>query len=102
MAVRHRFVYSWPPGVTPMTFDQWIHNLSEQEKKDFSEAKQRQIAYRTDAIKNGQMTIDNGTYVWRDQTAAAQNKPTDDTWYQYFKRYLDETNTIFQIEEEKC
>ena len=102
MPVRQRFVYEWPDGVTPIKFDQWISNLPDQEKKEFFEAKQRQISHRTNAITNGQMIIDHGTYVWKDQNTANLNKPTDDIWYQYFKRYLDETNTIFQVKEEPC
>jgi hypothetical protein len=102
MPVRHRFVYRWPPGVDPVTFDAWIQNLNAEEKTEFFSARQRQISYRTQAIEQRLMDIDNGTYVWKDQEAAVQNKPTDETWYRYFKRYLDETGTIFDIEEEKC
>lgn len=102
MPVRHRFVYEWPTGVNPIRFDRWLMQLSQQEKQEFAQAKQQQILYRKQAIEQQQMVIDHGSYVWRDEESARKNKPTDDVWYRYFKRYLDETQTIFRIEEEQC
>lgn len=102
MPVRHRFVYEWPSGVTPVTFDTWIAGLSQEEKQEFGQAKLRQIAHRQNAIDQGAMIIDRGSYVWTDQQTATINKPTDDVWHKYFQRYLKETQTTFRIEEEQC
>ena len=102
MPVRHIFVYEWPEGVQPITFDKWIQSLSQTEKQEFFEAKQRQINYRTQAIDRQLMAIDHGTYVWADEQSALLNKPTDPVWYRYFQRYLADTQTKFKVEEEKC
>jgi hypothetical protein len=102
MPVRHRFVYRWPNGVTPVTFDTWVQSLTEDEKLEFLLSKQRQIEYRKQAINQDRMIVENGTYVWRDEMSARKNKPTDEIWYRYFKRYLNETQTEFILEEEIC
>ena len=102
MPVRHRFVYRWPDGVTPVTFDSWARSLNDQEKSEFLAAKQRQIVYRKQAIEQNHMFVEHGTYVWRDEMSAKENKPTDEIWYRYFKRYLEETQTEFILEEEIC
>ena len=102
MAVRHRFVYRWPDNVTPTTLESWVQTLSQQEKEEFLSAQCRQRQYRKEAINQGRMVIDSGTYVWRDEQTARENKPTDEIWHRYFRRYLQETQTEFSIEEELC
>ena len=102
MPVRQRFVYRWPEGITPVTFDTWLQKLNPQEKQEFAEARQRQIGFRKQSIEQGRMIIEQGAYVWRDEQTARENKPTDETWYRYFRRYLEETQTEFSIEQELC
>lgn len=102
MPVRHRFVYEWPEGIKPITFDQWVQNLDQQEKQEFLEAKRRQIDHRTRAIQQHRMKIEQGSYVWATEQIAQENKPTDPVWYRYFQRYLTETQTKFRIEKEQC
>ena len=102
MAVRHRFVYRWPNNVEPITFDKWISTLSDHEKIEFFKAKRRQLLFRKQVIEKGNMTLEKDSYVWCDEKCALENKPTDEIWHRYFKRYLEETQTEFSIEEELC
>lgn len=102
MAVRQRFVYCWPEGISPVTFAAWLRKLNSREKDEFASARLRQTEFRQQAINQGRMTVEQDTYVWRDEQAAIENKRTDETWYLYFSRYLKETKTEFSIEQELC
>lgn len=101
MPLRQKFVYSWPDDVKPVLFYDWILTLSVEEQKEFYKAEQRQNAYRTEKINEGKMYIKNDySYVWSNKDS--KEKPYDETWRLFFMRYLDETKTIFTIEEEEC
>lgn len=103
MSIRHKFEYSWPEGVTPMYLHEWVNTLPQEEQKQFYAAEKRQQNYRSDVITEGKMYIDKDhSYIWSDKETATQNKPYDETWRLFWVRYLEETKTIFKIEEEEC
>jgi hypothetical protein len=102
MKVIHYFEYAWPEGVAPITLDKWVLTLSKDEQHLFNEAERRQRSYRSQTILNGDMSIvDSDSYAWRDEETANRNKGTDQEWLAFFKRYIQETQTIFTKREER-
>ena len=97
MTVVQKFKYEWPDGVTPIEFIDWIRTLPELEQDEFFAAKRRQEDYRLDAINNGRLQLEHGTYVWKDQKEAKLNKQSDPVWVKFFQRYLAETHTKFSV-----
>ena len=98
MPVVQKFTYSWPPGVTPMTHYQWLNQLPADEQARYKEAEKRQHDFRQQVIDSGKMSVDHDTYTWSDAEAAKQNKPNDPVWLEFWNRYLEETQTIFNCE----
>ena len=96
MSVVHQFKYITPPGKEFILLGVWIKTLSVAEQEEFYQAKQRQESYRQEKINEGNLKIDSGRYVWKDQEAATVNKPTDRIWQYYFERYLAETGIKFE------
>jgi len=102
MPIKTKFIYSWPPGVTPIIFTDWIKTLPSEQQLEFLQSRDRQHAFRSEAIADGRMIIDDeGTYVWKDKESRVKNKPYDDTWLRYWERYIKETNTIFEVVDEE-
>jgi len=110
MAVAHRFNYSVPEGKKFIQFEDWVKTLSSAEQTDFYASKQRQEAYRQEAIDRGDMIRDFSSvdpknpasqplYVWKDEETARKGKPFDPTWKEYWNRYLAETGIEFDIIE---
>lgn len=99
--VKHSFKYTWPDGVLPIYLHEWVETLPESQKKEFYDAQKRQLAFRESKVQDGALEVKNNEYVWRNESAAEVNKPYDETWRLYFERYLQETQTRFEIVEEK-
>ena len=102
MAVRQVWQQISVSGESPMGFEQWLSTLSHSEQQEYCAAKDRQHAYRQNAIDQGLMQIDaDGGYVWRDEAAAQQGKPQDETWARYHARYHRECGIEMLCIEEK-
>jgi hypothetical protein len=110
MAVAHQFNYSVPEGQTFIRFEDWVLTLSATEQAEFQASKQRQEAYRQEAIDRGDMIRDfsgvdptdptsQPVYVWRDEETARKGKPFDPIWKNFWNRYLEETGIEFDIIE---
>lgn len=102
MKVIHYFEYTWPEGVVPVTLDKWVSTLSKDEQHLFYAAERRQRKYRSQAIRDGDMSmVGPNSYVWSDEETANRNKRTDLEWRAFFDRYILETQTVFTIREER-
>jgi hypothetical protein len=112
MAVAHKFTYSVPEGKEFIRFEDWVLTLTESEQAEFSASKQRQEALRQEAIDCGDMVRDftnvdpkdpksQPVYVWKDEETAKRGKPFDQTWKDFWNRYLAETGIEFDIIETK-
>lgn len=102
MAVRQVWQQISASGDPPMAFEQWLATLPYPEQQEYLAAKQRQHAHRQQAIDQGLMHIDSaGGYVWRDEAAAQQGKPQDETWARYHARYHRECGIEMICIEEK-
>ena len=103
MPVRQEFKYTNPTGEPVVYFNHWLATLPISEQQEYLLAQQRQTEYRQQCIDKGLLVL--GTtgsghqYVWRDADTAATGKPMDAVWGMYWKRYLSETGTIFEIIE---
>ena len=96
MPVYQTFTYTWPEGVTPMTWWEWIETLSVEEQLKVRESEKRQHAFRDIAIANGNLAFDNDearSYIWKDTEAHIINKPNDPEWLEFQFRYHAETQT---------
>ena len=95
--MRQTFKWSTVDGRPFVNIEAWILTLSQSEQEEFWTARQRQDLYRQQAIDAGLMVWDHtGDYVWRDQSAAAQGKATDDVWCTYFERWQQECQIKFE------
>jgi len=101
MPILSKFVYTWPPGATPIQFHNWIATLTQTEQDEFSLAEKRQKQFRQEVIDQGNLQVINDGYVWKDQAALAVNKPQDPTWAIYWGRWINETGVQFTIESVK-
>ena len=99
MTVLKKFNYSWPDGVTPLEFTEWIATLPQNEQDAFAAGKANQESFKQTAIDEGRLTVaEDGSYVWADQEAYAINKENDATWYAYWQRWQLETGVQFSVE----
>ena len=101
MPVYQTFTYTWPEGVTPMTWWEWIETLSVEEQLKVRESEKRQHAFRDVVYQNGNLTV--GTeephqYVWKDTEAFKTYKPNDPEWLKFQLRYQAETQTTIHTE----
>jgi hypothetical protein len=104
MAIRQTFKYTGPDGGPAITFQAWLNSIPEADQKEYWAAQARQSAIRQDYIDRGILILDNScpgqnAYVWRDVESAENNKPMDEVWGKYWRRYLTETGTVFEIVE---
>jgi len=105
MPIRQIWQSTTENGQPPRPFEDWLSSLSDVEQATYQAAKQRQHAYRQQAIDRGDMIIDNaGAYIWRDPETAKHGKPQDDVWAKYHARYHFECGikTICIEEETQC
>jgi hypothetical protein len=98
MAIIQKFEYKWPTGTTPIEFYDWIATLTQEEQDEFRLADIRQKEFRKLVVDQGNLTVTDTGYVWKDQEALAVNKPHDPTWDLYWSRWQKETGVQFTIE----
>lgn len=101
MATIQKFNYSWPEGVTPTNFGDWVNELSPAERLEFDLAEARQIEIRKQKEDQGKLQVGDSTaspqHIWEDEASAKAGVFSDPVWERYYKRYLDETKTILTI-----
>jgi hypothetical protein len=111
--VKQEFKFTPAEGKELITLHQWVSTLSENEQEEFRQAEQRQLEFRQKVVESNKLTViknssDNTVpddYIW--DNAHVENKTIleykdhDDTWLVYWKRYLAETETKFEIVETK-
>jgi hypothetical protein len=93
--VRQKFHWYWPPGVTPVSINEWANTLSEAEKLEWVNGRARQHEMRQQAIDRGDMILLEGEYVWKDKETASRGKGIDEVWEKYWLRWQAETGVIF-------
>jgi hypothetical protein len=98
MPTLSKFIYTWPEGTTPITFEAWIETLSKEEQDEFRLADIRQKEFRKMVVDQGNLVVTNDGYVWKDKDAEKVNKPHDPTWDLYWGRWITETGVVFTIE----
>ena len=113
MSIKQEFKFTPAEGKELITLHQWVSTLSENEQQEFRAAEQRQLEIRQKIVKNKKLTViknsDDDTtpdnYVWDESQIENKSsdyyKDYDDTWLVYWKRYLSETETKFEIVETK-
>lgn len=105
MPTIQKFNFSWPEGVEPVNFRQWVNNLSPAERLEFDLAEERQQEIRKQKEDQGKLTvsesIESPAHIWADAESAAARTLSDPVWERYYKRYLDETKTILTITYEE-
>lgn len=105
MSTIKKFTYSWPDGVTPVNFMDWVTELSPAERLEFDLAEARQLEIRKQKEDQGQLqvstSVESPQYVWQDEESAKTGVLSDPVWDRYYKRYLDETKTILTITYEE-
>jgi hypothetical protein len=98
MSVVQRLVFEWPEGVKPILFLDWIKLLPESEQEEFYQSKIRQENFRQQAVDQGRLQeITGNHYTWKNKQEAEINKETDPIWAQFWNRYLQETQTQFNV-----
>ena len=98
MPIFSKFIYIWPEGTNPIDFPPWIDTLTQAEQDEFRLADIRQKEFRKLVVDQGNLTVTDTGYVWKDQEALAVNKPHDPTWDLYWTRWQKETGAQFTIE----
>jgi len=93
--------WSWPPGVNPIHFSQWINDLPEYQKEECLAGIQRQEKMRQKAVDQGDMIISESEYIWKDAETAAKGKGIDEVWEKYWNRWQAETQAILTITYEE-
>ena len=99
MPILSKFVYTWPDGITPIIFVDWVNTLSKKEQDEFQLADIRQKEFRKIVVDQGNMQITDNGYIWKDKDALNIGKPTDPTWQIYWTRWINETGVQFTIEQ---
>ena len=99
MPILSKFVYTWPDGTTPIMFVDWVNTLSKEEQDEFQLADIRQKEFRKIVVDQGNLTVTNDGYVWKDKDTLNTGKPTDTTWQIYWTRWINETGVQFTIEQ---
>jgi hypothetical protein len=112
MSIKQEFKFTPSDGKEFVTLYQWVDTLSATEQEEFKKAEQRQLAIRQQVISDKKLTIVKNSftdgaihdnYVWDE--SAVENKTLenykdyDETWVEFWGRYLEETNTKFEIIE---
>ena len=99
MAIIQKFEYKWPTGTTPIEFYDWIATLTQEEQDEFRLADIRQKEFRKLVVDQGNLTVNNNGYVWKDNDALNTGKPTDPTWQMYWNQWIAKTGVQFTIEQ---
>ena len=82
------------PGYQPITFDDWLLGLPEEEQQRYWKARARADALRQKAIDEGRMIITLDGYVWKDQASLQVGKKNDDECLDFFTRFNAETGKV--------
>jgi len=108
MVVVQSFTYITKDGNKKIEFHEWAkQSLTSNEYAKWTEAVQRQSAYRQDAIDAGKLIHDKirDVYIWDEEWINGKDptefKEYDIEWLEFWERYLDETGTQLEIELEK-
>lgn len=105
MPTIQKFNYSWPEGVVPTIFNDWVNELSPAERLEFDLAEARQNELRKPLEDQGALvvgdSIESPAHTWKDAEAAANKPKSDPVWERYYTRYLEETKTILTITYEE-
>lgn len=99
MPILSKFIYTWPDGTIPIMFVDWVNTLSKEEQDEFQLADIRQKEFRKIVVDQGNLTVTNDGYVWKDKDTLNTGKPTDPTWQIYWTRWINETGVQFTIEQ---
>ena len=99
MPILSKFIYTWPDGTIPIMFVDWVNTLSKEEQDEFQLADIRQKEFRKIVVDQGNLTVTNDGYVWKDKDTLNTGKPTDTTWQIYWTRWINETGVQFTIEQ---
>lgn len=111
MSIVHEFKYTVAEGYSWIELDDWVNNLPDAERQEFRDAERRQREFRSQAIADGRLVLDEShlgdhrqpgdqpRYVWSDPETAKQNKPEDIIWRQYFDRWMAENGISIEVIE---
>ena len=99
MPILSKFIYTWPDGTIPIMFVDWVNTMSKEEQDEFQLADIRQKEFRKIVVDQGNLTVTNDGYVWKDKDTLNTGKPTDPTWQIYWTRWINETGVQFTIEQ---
>jgi len=95
MPIKQKFIISYLPGSTGISFGEWLSTQSQDEQSRYHQARARMDAYRQEAIDDGRMTIDeNSDYIWRDVQSRQQGKQQDDECLNFYHRYNKDVGMI--------
>ena len=76
-------------------FYDWLYGLPKEQQQEYEQARQRQHAYRQDAIDRGDLImLPDQSYVWKDQATMEKGKPTDEIWAKYHDRWAEENAIV--------
>lgn len=93
--IKQKFITTYLPGATYMSFGEWLTTQSKDEQSRYHQARARMDAYRQEAIDNGRMTIDlYNNYIWRDEQSRQQGKQQDDECLNFYDRYNKDVGMI--------
>ena len=101
MTVLQKFEWTWPPGVKPISFIEWIESLPNDEKQECLDGMARQHSMRQQAIDRGDMVITDNGYIWKDEETAKRGKGIDEVWEKYWRRWQKETQATFSMTYEE-
>lgn len=92
MPIRQHFLDRTLDGRPYVSFWQWANSLPESERRELQDANDRQLAFRREAIRSGNLVVDPRTndYIWRDETASEVKKQQDPIWVSYWQRWMRE------------
>jgi hypothetical protein len=97
MAIEWEFVQYTTDGSKFISLDQWAATLTEDEQEEFRQADKRQKEYRAIVVEQGNLVVENNSYIWRDELAEQISKPYDPTWLDYWNRWQVETTSTCRI-----
>ena len=101
MTVLQKFDWSWPQGATPVSFDDWIENLPNDQKQECLSGVKSQHEIRQQAIDRGDMILTTQGYIWKDAETAQRGKGIDPVWEKYWLRWQKETQATFTMTYEE-
>jgi hypothetical protein len=111
MSVKQEFIYTTENGDPPIPIDDWIATLPDEEQQEYRRAAERQQAFRRTIIEDNKLKVTReqnsnyDSYIWDENHVQDKEvheyKKYDEVWLEYWKRYLRETGTTFEIKKTK-